>query len=41
MRQYHNFPKSEWEEFENIDSKGLYFLKYIKDKYDELHFAIK
>ena len=41
IRQYHNFPKDIWEEFRTTDSKGLYFLKYIKDKYDELRFATK
>ncbi|MDO5968222.1 KTSC domain-containing protein [Flavivirga aquimarina] len=41
IRQYHNFPKDEWVEFKDTDSKGLYFLKYIKDKYDELRFAQK
>ncbi|GAA3618171.1 KTSC domain-containing protein [Flavivirga jejuensis] len=39
IRQYHNFPKDEWDEFVSTDSQGLYFLKYIKDKYDELRFA--
>lgn len=39
IRQYHNFPKIVWHEFESTDSKGRYFLKYIKDKYDELRFA--
>ncbi|AUP77993.1 KTSC domain-containing protein [Flavivirga eckloniae] len=39
VRQYYNFSKDTWKEFEDTDSKGLYFLKYIKDQYDELRFA--
>lgn len=39
IRQYYNFPKVTWYAFESSDSKGRYFLKYIKDKYNELRFA--
>lgn len=39
IRQYYNFPKSVWHDFESSDSKGRYFLKYIKDKYNEIRFA--
>ncbi|MDO5981874.1 KTSC domain-containing protein [Flavivirga spongiicola] len=39
IRQYHNFPIAVWHEFENTNSKGRYFLKHIKDKYDELRFT--
>ncbi|WP_303315699.1 KTSC domain-containing protein [Flavivirga abyssicola] len=41
IRQYHDFPEVIWNEFENTDSKGRYFLKYIKNKYSELRFAQK
>ncbi len=39
IRQYHKLPKTVWQEFENTDSKGRYFLKCIKNKYDEYRFV--
>ncbi|NMH86184.1 KTSC domain-containing protein [Flavivirga algicola] len=41
VRQYHKFPKTVWHEFRNTDSKGRYFLKHIKNKYDEFRFTQK
>ncbi|MDD7887886.1 KTSC domain-containing protein [Flavivirga sp. 57AJ16] len=39
IRQYHNLSKAIWQELKNSHSKGRYFLKHIKGKYDELRFA--
>lgn len=41
VRQYLSFPNNSWVEFKNADSIGKYFLKKIKNNYDELRLAQK